>query len=118
MKKFLAIFLGSQSGPKAEAWNAMDPEQRKAREKAGMEGWFQFMETHQACFVDPGGPLGKTKVVSEQGIADTRNNMSAYTIIEAESHEAAASIFEQHPHFTHFPGDAVEIMEIMPIPQM
>jgi hypothetical protein len=37
-------------------------------------------------------------------------------VIEAETHEAAARHFRNHPHFTIFPGDAVEIMEIMPIP--
>ena len=33
-----------------------------------------------------------------------------------ESHEAAAKMFEGHPHFTIFPGEAVEIMEVLPIP--
>ena len=42
----------------------------------------------------------------------------AFTIIEAESHEAAAKMFENHPHFMIFPGDHVETMEIMPIPGM
>lgn len=28
----------------------------------------------------------------------------------------AASLFEGHPHFAIFPGDAVEIMERLPIP--
>ncbi len=42
--------------------------------------------------------------------------MSAFSIVRAASHEAAAKLFERHPHFTIFPGDAVEIMPIMPIP--
>jgi hypothetical protein len=37
-------------------------------------------------------------------------------IVEAESHEAAARLFENHPHFAIFPGDSVEIMEFVPIP--
>jgi hypothetical protein len=36
--------------------------------------------------------------------------------VSAESQEAAAKMFEKHPHFTIFPGDAVEIMEVLPIP--
>ena len=35
--------------------------------------------------------------------------------ILAESHEAAAKLFENHPHFTIFPGDSVEIMECLPM---
>jgi len=42
--------------------------------------------------------------------------MAAYVIVQAESHEAAAKLFENHPHFTIFPGDAVEIMECLPLP--
>ena len=42
--------------------------------------------------------------------------MTAYVIVEAESHEAAAEMFADHPHFTIFPGDAVEIMECLPMP--
>ena len=30
--------------------------------------------------------------------------------------EAAAKLFERHPHFTIFPGDSVEIMECVPLP--
>ena len=39
------------------------------------------------------------------------------TVVEAESQEAAANMFIGHPHFTIFPGDGVEIMECLPIPQ-
>lgn len=39
------------------------------------------------------------------------------TIVEADSHEAAARMFENHPHFSIFPGDSVEIMECLPMPQ-
>ena len=42
--------------------------------------------------------------------------MAAYTVVQAESHEAAAKLFLNHPHFTIFPGDGVEIMECLPIP--
>ncbi|MBY0280468.1 hypothetical protein K2Z84_34470 [Candidatus Binatia bacterium] len=29
-----------------------------------------------------------------------------------------ARMFERHPHFAIFPGEAVEIMEVLPIPGM
>ena len=37
-------------------------------------------------------------------------------VVRAESHEAAAKLFENHPHFTIFPGEGVEIMPVLPIP--
>jgi len=45
-----------------------------------------------------------------------RNNMTAFTVVRAESHEDAAKLFEDHPHFTIFPGESVEIMECLPMP--
>ena len=41
---------------------------------------------------------------------------SVFELPNADSHEAAAKIFESHPHFTIFPGDSVEIMPVLPIP--
>jgi len=66
--------------------------------------------------VDTGTPLGKTLRVSKGGIEKIKNQLTAYTIVRAESHEAAAKLFEGHPHFTIFPGDSVEIMECLAIP--
>ena len=62
--------------------------------------------------------MGKTKRISATSTADTRNDLTGYTIVEAESHEAAAKLFQGHPHFTMFPGNGVEIMECLPVPGM
>ena len=115
MKKFVAIYLGSE--PALAKWKAMNEEERKQREKAGMEAWQKWADANQKAIVDQGSPLGKTKRASAQGISDTKNAMAAYTIVQADSHEAAAKLFEKHPHFTLFPGDSVEIMECLPMPQ-
>jgi hypothetical protein len=66
--------------------------------------------------VGMGGPLGKAKKITERGIEDVSNEMSAFVVVRANSHEAAAKLFENHPHFTIFPGEAVEVMPILPIP--
>src|SRR6516165_12217757 len=50
-----------------------------------------------------GGPLGKTKKITQRGIEDISNDMGAFTVVRAESNEAAAKLFENHPHFTIFP---------------
>jgi hypothetical protein len=74
------------------------------------------MHEHMAIIVETGGPLGKTKRISKQGVADTRNNLAGFVVLQAESHDAAARLFLNHPHFTIFPGDGVEVMECLPIP--
>ncbi len=117
MKKFLAIYLG----PSAEAmkkWMSMDEAERKKGEAAGIRAWGDWMATHKAAVLEAGGPLGKTKRTSAQGLADTKNNMTGFVIVQAESHDAAARMFLDHPHFTKFPGDSIEIMECLPIPAM
>ena len=113
---FLAIFLGSKTSPRMAAWNALAEDERRAKEREGMAAWKAWMEKHQAAVAGMGGPLGKTKKVTQRGIEDTSNEMGAYMVIRADSHEAAARLFENHPHFTIFPGERVEIMPVLPIP--
>jgi hypothetical protein len=115
MKKFLAVYMGSASA--IAEWKKMDEDKRKQREAAGMEAWKKWGEVNQKAIVDQGTPLGKTKRISKQGISDTKNEIAAYTIVQAESHAAAAKLFENHAHFTIFPGDSVEVMECLPMPE-
>jgi hypothetical protein len=79
-------------------------------------GWKDWVEKHQAAIVTMGGPLGKTKKITQRGIEETSNDMGAFTVVRAESKEAAAKLFENHPHFTIFPGESVEVMPVLPIP--
>ncbi|MFM9500851.1 hypothetical protein ACKI1Q_45710, partial [Streptomyces galilaeus] len=77
-----------------------------------------WAKRHEAAIVAMGGPLGKTKRVSANGIEDVSNAMGAFTVVRAASHETAAALFEQHPHFTIFAGESIEIMPVLPIPAM
>ena len=76
------------------------------------------MEDHASSIVENGSPLGKTKKIDKNGISDTRNAIGAFIVVKAESHEDAAKMFLNHPHFMIFPGECVEIMEELPIPKM
>jgi hypothetical protein len=116
MKKFLAVYTGSPDAFEKFQKQFPDAQQRQAREKAGMDGWMQWMTTHQPSITDIGAPLGRTKRITATGIADIRNQLAGYTIVQAETHEAAAALFLKHPHFTLFPGDGVEVMECLPLP--
>jgi hypothetical protein len=113
---YLAVFLGSKTSPRRAAWDAAPESERRPREREGVAAWKAWVEKHQAAIVYMGGPLGKTKKVTERGIHDVSNEMGAFMVLRADSHEAAAKLFEKHPHFTIFPGDAVEIMPVLPIP--
>lgn len=82
------------------------------QQKAGMDTWMRWADAHKADIVDLGAPLGKTKQVRADGISDIKNDIGGYSIVQAQSHEAAASLFTGQPHF-EIPGATIEIMEIM-----
>jgi hypothetical protein len=113
---YLAVFLGNKNSAKAAAWFGLPEAERKAKEKEGIAAWKAWVEKHQASLVEMGGPLGKTKRVGPEGITDISNEMGAFTVVRASSHEAAAKMFENHPHFSVFPGERIEIMPVLPIP--
>lgn len=116
MKNFLAVYIGSASSPARSNWDKLGEAARKERMNAGIKAWGDWMNTHRNSIVATGTPLGKTKRTSANGVEDTRNNMTGYIVVQAETHEEAASLFKNHPHFTTFPGDSVEVMECLPIP--
>ena len=113
---YLAVFLGSKSSPRWVAWDALSEGDRRAKEQDGIAAWKAWVEKNQAAIVAMGGPLGKTKKVSNRGVEDASNSLAAFTVVRADSHEQAARLFEKHPHFAIFPGDSVEIMPVLPIP--
>jgi hypothetical protein len=116
MKRFLAIYIGTQAALEKSGWNQLSDEERKTRQATGVQAWMEWGRVHSAAIVDPGSPLGKTKRTARNGVTDIKNTMTGYVIVQAESHEAAARMFEDHPHFSIFPGDSVEIMECLPLP--
>src|SRR6185436_17478731 len=113
---YLAVFTGKKESPRWKAWDAMSAEQRSAKEMEGMAAWGAWVERHRSAIVYDGGPLGKTKRASRDGVADVSTDLAAFTVVRASSHEQAAKMFEGHPHFTIFPGEAGDVMPMLPIP--
>lgn len=114
MKNFLAIYIGT---PEAMSqWNLMPDSEKQERQVAGVRAWHDWIDRNKDSIVEIGAPLGRTKSISSQGTSDIRNSMTGFTLVRAESLEDAAKLFENHPHFTLFPGKSVEVMECLPIP--
>lgn len=111
MGKFLALYIGSATDAEKQSAPIDD-----AAQAEGLAAWGTWMERNAASIVDGGGPLGPTKRASKSGIADTRNSLTGYIIVEAATLDDAARLFADHPHFSIFPGDAVEIVECLAIP--
>jgi hypothetical protein len=76
----------------------------------------KWMNANKTSLVEGGAPLGKTKRVDQSGTSNTKNEIGGYSVVQAESHDAATKIFgNDHPHL-QMPGAWIEIIEIMPLP--
>jgi hypothetical protein len=110
MKNFLVLYR-MDIAEMQKLMASTSPEERKKN----MAAWEAWMKKNMASFADHGGPVGKTKQVAASGTTDIRNDIGGYSIVRAESHDAAAALLADNPHFT-MPGATVEVMEIMPMP--
>ena len=115
MKKFLVTYLAPATV--IDDWKKTEPAKRKEAEEKMQGEWRKWMSDHTTMFVDKGAGVGKTRRVTAQGTADTKNDIMLYAIVEAESHEAAAKTFEGHPHL-QIPRSSIEVMEIHALPGM
>jgi hypothetical protein len=78
-----------------------------------MHEWQAWITAHSASILSTEA-AGKTKSVSSRGVADTRNDIVMYSIIKADSQEAAAKMFEGHPHL-QIPQSSIQIMAVRPM---
>jgi hypothetical protein len=113
MKKFLVLYMANGAEFEAMMKNST-PEQQNQ----GMAAWMKWMGDHKASLVDGGAPLAKTKRVDLKGASDAKNDVCGYSIVQAESADAATKMFgEDQPHL-QMPGAWIEIIEIMQLPGM
>ena len=83
-------------------------------EGAKMMGkWKDWVSSLGDAMVNPGTPLGKSKTVSSTGITDGGgpNPLSGYSILEAESIDAASEVAKGSPHVEF--GGTIEVAEVM-----
>src|SRR3954453_15892648 len=97
--------------------NAKDDGEHKCGGREKKYGGVGGVKKNNLSFLDSGAPVGKTKQTTKGGVADIKNDIGGYSIVQAESHDAAATLFANSPHLT-MPGATVEVMEIMPMPGM
>ena len=55
--------------------------------------------------------------MTASGVSDAKNEIMLYSFVEAQSHEAAAKLFENHPHL-QIPQSSIEVMEVRPMGPM
>jgi len=107
MKKFLALYRMDM-----EAMKKMMENTTKEQRDAGMAEWGAWMAAHKADMADMGGPVGKNTKVTPDGASEMSNDLGGYTVVQAESKEAAVALLKDCPHFK-MPGATVDLMEVV-----
>ncbi|KHD87569.1 MAG: hypothetical protein OM95_13295 [Bdellovibrio sp. ArHS] len=112
MKNFLAIFTCAENSQAHEAWKRLSPEAQKERMALGRAALEEWAARYKNAVIYEGGALADVKLVDALGIRDIPAQQGAFIVVRAESHEDAARMFLDHPHFAIFPGDGVQVVEI------
>lgn len=111
MSKFLVLYRAPVAV--LDEWMQKPEEERKSEETKMMEDWNAWMAVNGNSVLETSG-AGKTKRVTALGVEDTRNDIMLYSVVEAETHDAAAALFTGHTHF-QIPEASIEIMNINPL---
>jgi len=112
MDKFLVLYNAPVSV--VDEWTKKPAEERKGEESKMQDAWQKWMSANAKNMVDKGAGVGKPKRVSSSGVADARNDIMLYEIVQADSHDAATKLFQGHPHL----GIPQATIEIMPLRAM
>lgn len=116
MKTYLAVYLAKGNGDMLKKWSKLSKKERVALEQAGINAWHAWLKKNKKFIVETGSPIGATLRTDKKGVHKTANAITAYTVVKAKTQKAAAKLFANHPHFTIFPGESIEVMECLPLP--
>ena len=111
MPRFVAVY--TMKPEDLAAFRARPKSEQDAIDNAGLKAWEEWRERNAAAVVSADVMVGKTRRVTKSGITDARNQIAGFVIVEAADITAAATLFEDHPHITIFPGDGIDVMPVV-----
>lgn len=102
MSEFIFAYHGGKK-PETEAEGA-----------ALMKRWQDWMESNQASFISPGNPVGLSKTVTSAGVEDNggSNPLSGYSVVRADTIEAATAIASTCPHLDMGTIEVAELLQM------
>jgi hypothetical protein len=107
VSKFLFLYRGP-----APPMEDFTPEQSAEQ----MQAWGAWMGKVGSALADPGAPFGARTAVSDNGSSPAPSDQNGYTIVEAESLDAARALTDGHPFLSEGKGRfTVEIFELVPM---
>ena len=85
--------------------------------KEGMAKWKAWADSLGDALIDPGTPVGITKVITHKGVSSERSPhpLMGFSILQADDMEQAIKLVEDCPHLHMFKG-TLEVSEMQSMP--
>jgi hypothetical protein len=107
MARFMFLYRGPATSPEH-----FTPEQVEEQ----MQAWGQWMGRIGSALADGGAPFGARGAVSDDGTTPEPGELNGYSIVEADSVDAARALTENHPFLSDGKGQfTIEIFELTPM---
>ena len=106
MKKFLLIYHSPKEALEQFATMSQEDAQKE------MEVWMQWGEKNKDSIIDFGNPVGLQTVVSPEGTQEKNDDVTGYSVIQAENIESAKTLLRDHPSFMNNDGSTVSLYPI------
>ena len=110
MGRYVVLYLASAGAMEEMAYTT--PEQMKE----GMSLWMDWARRCGDGLVDLGAPLGRGQRLGVSGNSSSDSDVVGYSVLEAESMDAAKALLDGHPHLEWTAGCHIEVHEVLPRP--
>ena len=84
----------------------------------GLQDWIDWSAKLGSALVDPGGPLGSSRHVTQNGVTGGREDIIGMSILDASSMEEALAMVENHHHLRWAEECSITVLEEMGIPEL
>jgi hypothetical protein len=79
--------------------------------------WGEWMARVGPALTDVGAPFGAGLALADDGTNPTPTDLTGYSIVEAESLDAARGLLHEHPFLAEGKGRfSIEVFELVPVP--
>lgn len=108
MAKYMMIYRG-------EATDVAEMTEEAAAEV--MAKWAAWVESVGSALKDVGAPFGPGTSLVDDGSTRPALSLTGYSIVEADSTEAARALANDHPYLSDGNGEfSIELFELQPVP--
>ncbi|HEU5002212.1 MAG TPA: hypothetical protein VFW71_05460 [Actinomycetota bacterium] len=113
MARFIVLYTADPATVQQMMTN-LTPEQSAA----GMALWQQWAASCGPALVDLGSPIGPGNHLEGGSVGSSSSQVCGYSIVEADSLEAATALVDGHPHLRSPGTPGMEVLPYLALPGM